>query len=150
MTNPVQLNSSISKESAAVQRIPFIASRACAHAHVSAHRENAAPAAPTAPELDTYVVTLRDVGGAQPADVRLRQWLKLGLRAFGLRCEGIRSNRTHAEASDPGAGDDGIGAGVPCVSVRPTGTAGHRGAAVQAVVVRGTGRHNGGEGMKRA
>ena len=34
--------------------------------------------APAAPQVLTIV--LRDVGGAQPADVRLRQWLKLGLR----------------------------------------------------------------------
>jgi hypothetical protein len=49
----------------------------------------------------TWRIDLKDVGGAQPADVRLRQWLKLGLRAFGLRCESIRSNHTHAEACGP-------------------------------------------------
>lgn len=40
-----------------------------------------------------YVLTVRAVEEETPAEIRLRQWLKAGLRRYGLRCERVEPAR---------------------------------------------------------
>jgi hypothetical protein len=83
---------------------------------------------------ERWHLELRDTGGAQPADVRLRIALKLLLRAFGLRCEAITRNHAHAGAPEQHGGTDTANPRRKNrISVRDRGGNGHRGNATQGI-----------------
>ena len=52
--------------------------------------------------VSQYLIHLRDLGGAQPADVRLRQALKVLRRAFGFECRSIGDVDSFVDAGDAG------------------------------------------------
>lgn len=59
------------------------------------------PERPAAPP--SFRIVLRDVGGSgwrSPAEVRLRQALKVLLRQFGLRCESVEPHSESDDASE--------------------------------------------------
>lgn len=52
----------------------------------------------------TYIVHVIDAGREQPVEVRIRQWLKIGLRGLGLRCTDIRQDNPRQTPGEPRSG----------------------------------------------